>query len=640
MSNPVLFQPPIGFIDVSFWEELYRRKLNDYRLSTAHVPITTQLISIGINQYNIVLNKDSFDSDAANSARYQCGQLHNMNTINEFKSLNKEVLLNDISDTIWNAIVSGDAVRDPSLLLNFVLLTYADLKSYKFVSWLGFPSFVANIPICHVEPPSPASCLLSNEQFEVFVPSVLGIQNSFFALRVGADITAHNLDDVWDNRNNDDIVFCFYNYLTSADSTNIPWSVRNLLALLGYHSTQDSTYRILVLSAHSLEASTLYKVFIPATAYGTSRPRVVGWHPNEAGNPAPRLSDLRHLLDSKEIMNQAVDLNIRLMKWRAWPDLDTDKLASTKCLLIGAGTLGCAVARTLMGWGVRDITFVDNGVVSFSNPARQSLYEYEDCVAKRYKAEAAADRLMKIFPGMRASGVVMTVPMPGHPIIESEKETVRSQYNQLDSLIQTHDVVFLLTDSREARWLPTVMCGAYDKLLINTALGFDSYLIMRHGHAPTTDTKESSRLGCYFCSDIVAPGNSTHDRSLDQQCTVTRAGLAQIASGIAVEIMVTVLHTPQGHHTPAAAIESGAVIPHQIRGFLHSFTQINPICECYPYCTACSVPIISEFRQAGFDFVERACRDNSILETLSGVAEQTKIVEEDLRLMEQEEDDW
>lgn len=41
---------------------------------------------------------------------------------------------------------------------------------------------------------------------------------------------------------------------------------------------------------------------------------------------------------------------------------------------------------------------------------------------------------------------------------------------------------------------------------MNTALGFDSYLIMRHG-ARLSEGEEGPRLGCYYCNDVVAPAD-------------------------------------------------------------------------------------------------------------------------------------
>ena len=48
---------------------------------------------------------------------------------------------------------------------------------------------------------------------------------------------------------------------------------------------------------------------------------------------------------------------------------------------------------------MRHITFVDNGKVSFSNPVRQTLFTFEDCVnGGKPKAQTAAARLKQIFP--------------------------------------------------------------------------------------------------------------------------------------------------------------------------------------------------------------------------------------------------
>ena len=96
----------------------------------------------------------------------------------------------------------------------------------------------------------------------------------------------------------------------------------------------------------------------------------------------------------------------------------------------------------------------------------------------------------------------MSVPMAGHPIMD--EAAVRSEFETLQCLIQEHDAIFLLMDTRESRWLPTVMGKAAGKIVMNAALGFDSFVVMRHG---TTSSEPGQELGCYFCNDVVAPAD-------------------------------------------------------------------------------------------------------------------------------------
>jgi ubiquitin-like modifier-activating enzyme ATG7 len=73
--------------------------------------------------------------------------------------------------------------------------------------------------------------------------------------------------------------------------------------------------------------------------------------------------------------------------------------------------------------------------------------------------------------------------MPGHAVGSNAEaiEDVLKDQEKLEELIKEHDAVFLLTDSRESRWLPTVISMVHNKICLTVALGFETFLAMRHG---------------------------------------------------------------------------------------------------------------------------------------------------------------
>jgi len=80
----------------------------------------------------------------------------------------------------------------------------------------------------------------------------------------------------------------------------------------------------------------------------------------------------------------------------------------------------------------------------------------------------------------------MSIPMPGHPIPASPpsiKDQIRKDVEQLEKLIEEHDVVYLLMDSRESRWLPTVLGRLKGKVCTKHSpitLYQTEYFIARH----------------------------------------------------------------------------------------------------------------------------------------------------------------
>lgn len=63
------------------------------------------------------------------------------------------------------------------------------------------------------------------------------------------------------------------------------------------------------------------------------------------------------------------------------------------------------------------------------------------------------------------------------------------------------------------------------------------------------------------------------------------------------------------------------IIPHSIRGFLHSFEQILPATEKYTNCVACSEMILNEFEKSGIEFLLKAFNNSKYLEDVALLTE-------------------
>ncbi len=605
-------------------------------------------------------------------------------------------MLTATAESIWAELASGIAWEETTSLTRFLVLSFADLKSHRFFYWFGFPTFALSPPPHCTEAAMPLASVLDLNELATFRDGVAQLASSggsgalsFFAVRrCCSGITEVAPLARWREWRRKQLSgFDCDLWLALSDPCGIEgvagWPMRNLIALaalwISRHcggASGEQRLRILSLRdeittvdatanatasasideppralAHA-SSSLVFEVVLSAELLATlasgsaALPAPVGWEKNSGGRAGPRLMDLSARLEPAALASEAVELNLRLMRWRLMPGLDPERLTATKCLLLGAGTLGCTVARALLGWGVRHITFVDAGVVAYSNPVRQALFEFGDCIGgQTHKAPAAAAALRRIHPSVEATGHVLSIPMPGHGVSTAEMTAIREAVTTLHALIESHNVLFLLTDTRESRWLPTLIASSLGRLTVTAALGFDSLLVMRHGaaievhrEAHRTAPSMPPRLGCYFCNDVVAPSNSMLRRTLDQQCTVSRPGLSIVASALAVELVISVLHHPHGQAATADATDTDreqqettaegdgglpkqsplGSVPHQIRTSLPFWRNDCMTAHAFERCTACGHAVLGSYKANGFKFLLRAFNSSSYLEDLTG----------------------
>lgn len=518
----VKFVPFSSSVSSPFWVRYCREKLETIQLSEEPIHLEATYGVDGTTvpprlqcQETCFNNIGQTSPSAANERVSVPLTIQGFNTLESFQKRDKNQMLYDF---FIPKFLEGS---DLSVLTSVLLLAYSELKNHRVLYWFGIPALLTKSgKSIHATKQQTLSEIWSQEERLTLTTNIdsmrhealtsksyRGLPPYFICTKIkclllGKETYKSLIDD---GSVQDEIMFGFFDPLgpteAAAEQTSqspppqqqpMGWPMRNLIAYLCYHLNLGGKI-VKILSyrpkrirridpsnntkQHELQVddeSIILHVIVPtkedyewdstssSTTDGSSKVlKVVGWELNNRSKTGPRSVNLRPLLDSNHLAIQAADLNLKLMKWRMIPDLKVEMLQKTKVLMIGAGTLGCSVARVLVGWGIRNIKIIDYGNVSYSNPVRQTLFTLEDCHydngSGKPKAAAAADALKTIAADMQSEGFKLSIPMPGHS--SETRESIAESVKTLDSLVQECDVVYLLTDTRESRWLPTLLAA-------------------------------------------------------------------------------------------------------------------------------------------------------------------------------------
>ena len=425
------FEPwPTRTISTLFWKTLAAKKLNEFRKGRIDLPIKSFYTQWHHKNAQLLFATESFHSkvtsvgELGTNFKDLSGLLVLCDTIEEFKALDRPLEASKIAEL--NA-----KCETFSEISAFVMFAFVNVKKFQFYHQIVYP----------VQLFSEEQITWSNLDY-TSAPNDYNLEGSF-AVNLG-DKSIHFHD--------------------TSLAVNVPgWPLRQILVNLSQKfAGQEFSVRCL----RGNGTVFCFKVTLPRN---NSLSGLTGWERSsvDPSKIAPvRITDISALIDPIQLAKQAGELNLKLMKWRLVPDLDLDIISETSCLLVGSGTLGCNILRILLGWGFRKISLIDSGKVSYSNPVRQSLFTFEDAKEGAAKASTAALRASQIDPNARIEGHEFSIPMPGHAVI-NEEET-RIAFKKLQELVESHHVIFLLTDSRESRWLPALLGHQSKKVISNS----------------------------------------------------------------------------------------------------------------------------------------------------------------------------
>ncbi len=619
-------------VDIETWNEIENLKINKWKLDESDIIIDSSIE----HPYNFNSTKRNH---LANTIYIKQTSFHKKENIFlksisipiKFKNFNIEKNILDFQ-TNFNDNLNEEKEKFLEKIMNSdlndmfygIFILHVDLKTHIFKYIIDFPTFfIPNSPI-HVQnrySGEEIESLLSLNFFDFL--SIMHENNNLCIIDKKSKTIKKLTKETILNSNMSNCVICMIDY------SNSEYIGKNWINLINAIRIINPNIQILNILAirNSWESS----LFLECQCDILMKEQIQALKVKSYFDKKLQTLDLSKNMEPIKMIELSSKLNLNLMKWRMSPNIQLEELSKCKALLLGSGTLGCNIARNLLMWGVNHITFVDKGTVSYSNPVRQTLFEFNDCLKigeERIKSIVAAEAIKRILPSCECKGINLKIPMPGHRIDNDNISNTIEDIKILENLILEHDVIFLLTDSREARWLPTLLCSVHNKPVINVALGFDTFVVMRHGLRDNFNSN-NKKMGCYFCNDVIAPVDSLSGRTIDQQCTITRPGLSSISSAIAVEILASIYNHPQKFLCPSHIINNRdkdnisesviGIIPHQIRGELYNYSNTIMYGENYDRCVACSDIMMNKFKEDKYNFIIKCINEDKYMEKICGL---------------------
>lgn len=155
-----------------------------------------------------------------------------------------------------------------------------------------------------------------------------------------------NLQQALKSEQKEDLFYCIIDPYNFEDGVNA--QVYNFLYLLLQNNLK--TVNLISLkdnllhqnnNPHNFKFSHIFQYDLSKATLSQESEKKTFKYNGESEKTNTKQVNLKSQMDEVSLARDAINLNVKLMKWRMLPNLDFDDLKKTKVLLIGAGTLGC-----------------------------------------------------------------------------------------------------------------------------------------------------------------------------------------------------------------------------------------------------------------------------------------------------------